>query len=226
VPETEEGLHLIAALKYHSRARFILNLLPLLKAATGIRRVISVQCGTKEGPINLDDLQSWNVKTGDRMKERGHGGSIVTLIHAHFAQQAPTVSFIHDFPGAVKSGIARGTTGLLSGILTVIKLLGPLVNIPEQESGERHLFFATSARFPAKDGVEKAVPLGEGVGIARGVDGVAGSGVYSADQVNESAGPAVEVLLERLRKEGLVEKIWGIIEDDYERIASFQSSMG
>jgi len=219
VPETKEGLHLIASLKHYSRARFILNLLPLLKAATGIRRVVSVLSGTKEGSIDLDDLQGWKVKTGDRIKLRGHSSSILTLIHAHFAQQAPTVSFIHDFPGNVKSGIARGTTGLVWGVLAVLELLGQWIYIPEQESGERHLFFATSARFPAKEGVEEAVPLGEGVGVARGIDGVEGSGVYSADQVNESAGPAVEELLERFKKDRLVEKVWGMIEEEYQRIA-------
>lgn len=219
VPETEEGLHLVASLKYHSRARFILNLLPLLKAATDIRRVVSVLCGTKEGSVNLDDLQGWNVTIGEFFKARGHGSSIVTSINAHFAQQAPTVSFIHDYPGNVKSGIARGTTGLLWGVLTVFTLLGSLMYIPEQESGERHLFFATSARFPAKQGVEEAIPLGEGVEVARGIDGVEGSGAYSTDEVNESAGPAVVELLEKFKREELVEKVWKIIEEDFERIA-------
>lgn len=120
-------------------------------------------CGTKEGAIDLDDLQGWNVKASGMMKARGHGASILTLIHAHFAQQAPTVSFIHDYPGGVKSGIARGTTGLLWGAMTLFKLLGPLLYIPEKESGERHVFFMTSARYPAKEGKEEAVPLEDGV---------------------------------------------------------------
>ncbi|KAE9366372.1 hypothetical protein N431DRAFT_549262 [Stipitochalara longipes BDJ] len=215
--KTEEGLHFTASLKHHSRARFILNLLPLLKAATGIRRVVSVLSGTKEGIIDLGDLQGWEAR--DVITQRGHSSAIATLILAHFAKQAPAISFIHDYPGFVKSGIARGTTGLLWGFLTVSKLLGSLLYIPEQESAERHLFLATSARFHAKEGVEEAVPLGEGVIVAKGIDGVEGSGVYSIDQVNESAGPAVQELLEKFKKEGLVEKIWGTIEEDYERIA-------
>lgn len=218
-PGTQEGLHLSAALIDHSRARFIFNLLPLLKGATGIRRVVSVFCGTKEGPINLDDLQGWKVKTGDMIKHRGHDGSIVILTHAHFAQQAPTVSFIHDFPGGVRSGIARGTTGLVWWVMTVFRLLGTLMYIPEKESGERRLFLATSARFQAKEGFEEAVPLCEGVRVARGIDGMEGSGVYSTDQVNESAGPEVEELLESFKRKGLVDKIWEMIEEEYERIA-------
>ena len=178
-----------------------------------------MQCGTKEGTIDLDDLQGWKVKARDMGKYRGHSGSVTTLILVHFAQQAPTVSFIHDFPGAVKSGIGRGTTGLVLVALTLLKLLGPLIYIPRQESGERHLFFMTSVVYQAKEGVEEAVPPGVGVGIARGIDGVEGSGVYSADEVNESAGIEVEELLERFKKEGLVEKIWAMIEKEYKRIA-------
>jgi hypothetical protein len=194
----------------------MLNLLPLLKAATGIRRVVSVQCGTKEGTIDLDDLQGWKVP---RLKQRGHGGSILSLIHEHFAEKAPTVSFIHDYPGAVKSGIGRGTSGMVAGVYTLLKLLGPLVWIPEQESGERHLYLLTSARFRAKEGVEEAVPLGEGVEVARGIDGAEGSGIYSTDEKNESAGSAVVELLTKFKKEGLVDKIWGAIDEEYERLA-------
>lgn len=209
----------MASLKHHSRARFILNLLPLLKSATGIRRVINILSGSKEGPVNLGDLQGWKVKGTDIVKQRGHSSSILTLILAHFAQQAPTVSFIHDFPGGVKSGIARGTTGLLSGAMSIINFLGPLLYIPEKESGERHLFYITSARYKAKEGLEDSVPLPEGVLVASGIDGVEGSGLYSADQKNENAGPEVEELLGRLMKEGLVEKIWRAIEEEYDRIA-------
>ncbi|KAN0090007.1 hypothetical protein V8E51_018586 [Hyaloscypha variabilis] len=215
--KTKEGLHLSASLKHHSRARFILSLLPLLQAAPSIRRVISILSGTKEGPINLEDFQAW--KAENVLKQRGHSSAIMTLLMLHFAQQAPTVSFIHDYPGFVKSGIARGTKGLLWGFMALSNLLGPFVQIPEKESGARHVFLATSERYKAKEGVEGAVPLGGGVGIARGNDGVEGSGVYSIDQVNDSAGPAVEVLLEKLKEEGYVEKIWGIIEEDYEKIS-------
>ena len=136
----------------------------------------------------------------------------------HFVQQAPTVSFIHDYPGFVKSGLARGTTGITWGLMTLAQLLSPLLSIPEQESGARHLFLATSARFRAKEGVEEAVPLGEGVKVARGNDGVEGSGVYSIDQNNDSAGAAVEELLKNYRKEGTMEKVWEMIEEEYERI--------
>jgi hypothetical protein len=217
--ETVEGLHLPASLIHHSRARFILNLLPLMQNATGVRRVISVLCGTKEGPINLSDLQLRMVKTGDLIKQRGHGASIITLVHAHFAELAPTVSFIHDFPGFVKTGIARDTAGLLSVALKLIGVIFAFRYIPELESGERHLYLATSARYQASKGEEQGIALSEGVVTARGIDGRPGSGVYSTDQANESASPQIEQFIQRLKKDEMVAKLWKITEDDYRHIA-------
>ena len=52
--ETPEHLHLLTALSYYSRLHFIQHLLPLLQAATDLRRIVSVFAGTKEG--HLDPL--------------------------------------------------------------------------------------------------------------------------------------------------------------------------
>jgi len=71
----------------------------------------------------------------------------------------------------VKSGIGRGVTGVVKGVYVVLRMLGPLVWIPEGESGERHVFLLTSARFRAREAVEGGVELGEGVGVARGLMG-------------------------------------------------------
>lgn len=81
-------------------------------------------------------------------------------------------------------------------------------------------FFATSARFKAKEGIENAVPLGDGIMAARGIDGIQGSGVYSSDQMNESADAAVEQLLEKYKSEGMMDKLWAIFEEEYERISN------
>lgn len=167
----------------------------------------------------MNDLQGWQVRGTGIAAHRGHSSSVLTLLLAHFAAQAPTVSFIHDFPGGVKSGIARGTTGLIGGVMAVANFLGPLlIYVPEKESGERHLFYITSARYPAKEGGDNSVPLPEGVEVARGIDGVEGSGLYSADQKNENAGKQVEELLESMKKEGMAEKIWKSIDEEYARI--------
>jgi hypothetical protein len=97
-----------------------------------------------------------------------------------------------------------------------------LVYIPTVNAGERHVFLATSARYPAgRNGDTTAgVPLTGGVALARGTDGKAGSGVYSIDLLGKSAKPEVEQFLAQYRKEGMVEKVWKNIEDEYIRITA------
>lgn len=211
--ETEEGLHYPVALTVYARNRFISNLLPLIRRGKSLRRVVSVYGATFEGKINLDDFQGWNLS---RMADQAQLASITTLALEKHHQTAPEVSFVHNFPGAVESGIARGSIGPFMRVLkTIFAVLGPLVHIPLEEAGDRHLFLCTSARFPADpDDKAAGVPLDDGLTAARGSDGESGSGVYSIDANGESAGPKVEKLLAQLRSEGMVEKVWGNIESD------------
>jgi hypothetical protein len=102
--ETPEGLHFAASLVVYSRNRFIVNLLPLLQNATALRRVVSVFAACKEGPVDTIDFQGRKVPM---LSQRGHTSSLVTLSLEALAKKAPDVSFIHDFPGPVKSGIGR-----------------------------------------------------------------------------------------------------------------------
>ncbi|OAA74595.1 NAD(P)-binding domain protein [Akanthomyces lecanii RCEF 1005] len=100
----------------------------------GIRRVVSVSTGTSEGEIDFDDFQLLN--GGGIGEQRAHNNSIISLTNIYFAESAPTISFVHDYPGHVKSGISRGTTGVLKAAFLAINALGPLLFFkPEQESG-------------------------------------------------------------------------------------------
>ncbi|TKA63823.1 hypothetical protein B0A49_13632 [Cryomyces minteri] len=222
--ETLEGLHYAAALVVHSRNRFIVNLLPLLQNATALRRVVSVFAATKEGPINMTDFQGWKVPL---MSQRGHASSIVTLSLEALAKKAPTVAFVHDFPGPVKSGIARGTKGALFFVIkAVFTVIGPMVNMPTVESGERHVYLATSARYPAGANGDAAsgVPLADGIAVARGTSSKTGSGIYSVDAQGETAGPMVEEFLAKMRNVGMVDQVWAHVEDDFERITGLKAA--
>ena len=192
--------------------------MPLLRQATALRRVVSVLAAGKEGPIDTNDIQAWKVPIVSGL---GHGSSLITLSLEALAKQAPDVAFIHDHPGPVKTNLVRGGEGVAIFILSVvIKILGPIVNIPIQECGDRHLFLATSARYPPGPGGESAsgVPLADGVAIARGIDGKNGSGVYSVNWEGESSGPKVEALLAKLREEGTVDTVWKDSEKEFKRI--------
>jgi ABC-type sugar transport system substrate-binding protein len=172
---------LASCLVHYSRARLIVNLLPLLQQATALRRIASVFAAGKEGPIHVTDIQAWKVPM---LSQRGHASSLVTSTLEALAKKAPDVSFIHGFSGPVKSGIVRGAKGAAMFLIKVVfMVIGPLIFIPNEESGERHLFLATSARYPAGMGGDAApgVPLAGGVAVARGTSGEAGNGVYSVD---------------------------------------------
>ncbi|KAJ8074435.1 hypothetical protein PM082_015336 [Marasmius tenuissimus] len=187
--ETSEGLPTILALGFASRMRFIHNLLPLIQRSTSLKRVVNVLAGTKEGAIDESDWEGRNI-TGSPLKGRD-------------------VSFIHDFPGLVKSNIGREAKGFgMKLFLGISSLLAPFIAVPTEESGERHVFLMASAKYPpASDQRSSGVPLGEGVEVARGTDGKAGSGVYSIDWDGESASPKVEELLAKLRTDGVAERL-------------------
>ncbi|KAK4125389.1 hypothetical protein N657DRAFT_613243 [Parathielavia appendiculata] len=221
--ETEEGLHYPIAVAYYARLRFIVNLLRLLQNATGLRRVVTVLAGTKEGAVNKNDFQMRQSSLLS-LAGRGHIVSMTTLALEAVAQTAPSVSFIHNYPGAVKTNLGNDVEGLFGAIFrSVFRILffvvGPFVEIPVDEAGERHVFFATSARFPERgEGAGAGVPLPQDVAVARGTDGKAGSGVYSIDNHAESAPPKVEQLLAQLREDGTAKKVWSDVEEQFVRV--------
>lgn len=161
------------------------------------------------------------------LSQRGHVASLVTLSLEALANKAPEVSFIHNFPGPVKSNIARGTEGAaMFMIKAVFKAIDPLVYMATEESGERHLFLCISATYPAGANADEAsgVPLVCNLTIARGTNGKRGSGVYSIGSHGESAGVKVEGLLAQFRKEGLVEMVWKHYEDEWMRITGTEAA--
>ena len=97
------------------------------------------------GPVSVNDFQGWKVPA---LSARGHGSSLVTLSLEALAKKAPGVTFIHDFPGPVKTNFLRGGQGAVVFVLNVVfKVVSPMMKwYSLEECGERHLFLATSAR--------------------------------------------------------------------------------
>jgi hypothetical protein len=205
------------ATQYYARIRFTMNLLPQLKAATTLRRVVSVLAGGHEGQIHEDDFQARKMSI---FSLRGHVVSMTDMAFENLAAQAPEVSFINDYPGAVKTGLHREAEGVLMTLLVwVLAIIGPFIYIPIRESGERHLFFATSAKYPARLGQGAfGVSLGDGVEVAKGLDGETGSGVYSIHWSGEHSGEKVVRLLDSLRGQGMVQKVWAHTVGEFGRI--------
>jgi NAD(P)-dependent dehydrogenase (short-subunit alcohol dehydrogenase family) len=223
--ETEEDLHYPMALGYYVRIRFIVNLLPLLSQATSLRRVVTILAGSKEGKIFTDDFQARN---HGFPSVRGHVTSMITLGLDAIAKQAPNVSFIHDYPGFVKTGMSRELTGLVPAIMKVVfSPIMAILKIPNDEVGERQTFFATCARFLPAAGEPKAdgLNLGEGVETAVSTDGIVG-GVYSIDYEAEGTDLKVQEILAQLRKDGTAEKAWKHTQDEFLRITGSLALQG
>lgn len=143
----------------------------------------------------------------------GHAASVTDFILEEASRHAPGVGFVHTYPGIVKSGIMRDTSGVLMGVLRgLTNVMMPLIATSPEESGERHLFFATNSRY-AGSSEEK----GDGV-LATGVDGKSGGGVYSVDTNGKDASPKVVQLLQGMRDDGTAEKVWETVKGDLERI--------
>ena len=198
--------------------RFILNLLPLLQKAASLRRVVSVLAATYEGPIDTNNIPGQGFALH---KWRNQVSSVETLLLEEAARRAPDVSFIHDVPGVVQSGITRDAEGRGMAVLIAIsRLLEPLIQTPPAECGERHMFLATSAMYTPRQGgaAVAGVPLDGKLAVARGSDGQTGSGIYTVDNKGESASPKVEQLLAQFRESGTADKVWDYIAADFKKI--------
>jgi hypothetical protein len=136
------------------------------------------------------------------------------------AKTAPEVSFVHDCPGAVNTLPFNRVPGIAGLAMRVwIFLVGWWVLVPIEEYGERHLYLATSGRYPPVKRGGAAVPLQIGDGVARETTGWAGgSGVYSVQWNGESASPAVEKLLDGYRNKGIVEDVLNHLESEFKQI--------
>lgn len=132
--------------------RFISDLLPQLNAAaaaastaeggkkTGLASVVSVLEAGGEGALNQDDLDLKN--TYSLANARTHAITMNSLSLGYLAKANPAVSFIHSFPGGVKTGVMRELGTVTKMALQAVMVLGKPWMVPVEESGERHLYAA------------------------------------------------------------------------------------
>lgn len=219
---TDEGLSYMLGLTYFGRMRMAANLLPLLQRAKGLRRVVSSFAGAHDGKVYEED---WQGKEGrvPALAARGHSAAMMTLGLAALARRAPEVSFVHNFPGSVRTNLIRGDEGFVMQIIKyAFKVALLFVAVPLREVGERHAFYCTSAKYPAQQGAGMeggvGVPLPAGASAAEGLEGKMGSGVYTIDAQGESAGADVHDLHARCRTDGTAGRLWGYTESEFKRV--------
>lgn len=226
--ENADGLEDTFSLRYYGRMRFIQNLLPLLLSPSS-SRILNIHGAGREGQLIEDDLglrHSWSLNKG-----HVHTATMNTLALGELASSHPSISFIHVFPGILVTG---ATQKFAEDWSLPLRLLFHLVVVPIatlftlglQESGERHLFHTTSARYPPaqvkKDPDHASAPAGvglpQGVKVAQGWDQREASGCYLVNHDGETIGD--QSLLEGYRKKEMGKKVWAHTLEVFDRVIS------
>jgi NAD(P)-dependent dehydrogenase (short-subunit alcohol dehydrogenase family) len=205
--ETIEGMDRKMCVNYYSRVRWMLNLMPLLTAASErneLSRVISVLAAGSEGEIRTDDLDLKHNFTLHACL--AHCVVMTDFAIEEMARRYPGTAFSHSYPGTVKTGIANELSGPVRlAVKVMYAVMTPwILNV--QESGERHFFQMTNACYPAASGGSAGVPLPEGLGVMKGSDGRVGSGAYLLDWDGKAIGD--ESVLRKYRELGMRQKVW------------------
>ena len=201
-------------LLYYSRMRLTQQLLPLLQNATSVCHVVSVADGACEGKLFLDDiplhqltLPKFEAQPDTSslglmdiymvLKVVGHASTVLTLGLEALAQRAPNVSFVHTHPGTVATPTIDRLGGVVGVVLRIVTyLFGRWICVPIEESGQRHLFFATSDRYKASgDTGTDGVALHQDVDEAVDIYGTRGGGVYSIIWDGECADEKIQQML-------------------------------
>ncbi|KAI9172513.1 NmrA-like family domain-containing oxidoreductase notO [Paramyrothecium foliicola] len=225
--ETSEGLRYLMALSFYSRLRLAANLLPLIRHAPSLRRVVTTFAGTKEGKLYINDIPAR--KEVPMSGARGHLVTAITLALEALARTAPEVSFVHNFPGSVDTNLIRPEDGLLmQGVKWCFKIAMYSRWLDKAECGERHAYLCLADVYPPRK-VDGAAARGVSLKseaaqkVIRGIDGTVGSGVYTVDWDNEGPPDTVIDLLGKCRAEGMVDRVWNHVEEEFKRISALSS---
>lgn len=209
-----EDLDRITALRYYSRMRIVVDLLPLLSRAPS-PRVVTVLGAGQEGTIYADDLGLRDPSHSSALTALGAAAAYTTLFLEQLAERNPGVSFVQTFPGVVKTKAYTRPEhlGPLARFLfkwVMFGLFGWLIATPVDEAGARTLYVATSPEFPpAKEGETSAVAVA-------GSNGKKGSGAYTVNEKCEVV--RNDKVLGPYRAAGLDKKLWEFTMAEFKRI--------
>ncbi|KAI1483337.1 NAD(P)-binding protein [Daldinia eschscholtzii] len=214
--DTAEGLDKVHSLIYYSRMRFVERLLPLLTASPGAGHVVSVlNPSIKEGII-LDDLALRNPKNQKLQTAFTQLSSLTNVFYEEVARRnTGRIALCHEYPGYVPTDLASKSNfpWWLKFLITyIIHPLSRPLWVPFEECGQRILFMASPARFPARRPEDAQVstetPLGsvDGIVPAEGMNGVVGSGAYRVGKDSEAIPKGKEY--EKVRENGTAERVY------------------
>lgn len=202
---TPDGLDTSMALRYYGRVRFMQHLLPVMKAPLG--RVLNILAGGQEAEINTNDLALKDEKNYGIGPASVHSATMLTLAMHKFAREHRNISFVHTFPGMVMTPVfQRGMNPTFKFFMrwAVLPILH-LVAMTQERSGEWHLYYATSDKFPA------AAAIDDNSELLEGVVGDRGSGMYIVEAQKGKMGDGT--VTRDLQRKGVSEVVWRHTEE-------------
>ncbi|KAF9560803.1 NAD(P)-binding protein [Agrocybe pediades] len=136
--ETTEGIDKKLAVHYYTRWKFLSDLLPALESAKEAgeeAKVVNVHAAGKGGSIDLDDL--------DLKKNYSSPRSALTtptyndLMMESFAEKSPKITFIHAYPGIVRTTLmSKSDSWLLRSTSSLTMALARPFSVSREECGE------------------------------------------------------------------------------------------
>lgn len=218
--ETSEKIPFSVAVFYYSKVRFAVNLLPLLKEARALRRVVSLFGAGLEGKVLVDDLDG---RKSSALKARDNKVSMTSLTLDKLSKENPDVSWIHAWPGFVDSGIWDGLPGFIGIVFrTLMPLLGFFFYMNPEECGQRQTFISTSSRFPSasgdKMGAANGVGLVDNIGTIMSINGKVGGGSYSVRETGDAVDEKKISLLVDYENDGTQDIIWKHTVETFQKV--------
>ncbi|KAF9461000.1 hypothetical protein BDZ94DRAFT_1168553 [Collybia nuda] len=163
--ETDEGIDKKLAVHYYARWAFIHGLLPALvkaKEAGEEAKVLTVLAAGKGGPVNLDDL-------GLKKTYSVSNAALATptyndLMIEEFSMRYPELTFVHAYPGLVRTSIfSSADSMLIKASAYIVPILGYPFSTSQEETGEYMLYGILNAT----KGVFRIGSRGEDIGKKR-----------------------------------------------------------
>ncbi|KAI9060324.1 NAD(P)-binding protein [Trametes sanguinea] len=162
--ETPEGIDRRLCLHYYARWKFAHDLMPLLRKAKEAgedAKVMSVLAAGHGGPVNLDDLAL--KKNYTALKAGLASPTYTDLMMESLAEQNPGLSFVHIFPGIVRTPLLKLTHPVLRCLNPLLSALLYPVSYSPEDSAEYMLY----ALLHSGEGFTRRNSQGDDIGKTR-----------------------------------------------------------
>ncbi|KAJ0420585.1 putative short-chain dehydrogenases/reductase [Aspergillus carlsbadensis] len=204
---TAESLEKNQVERYYARMRFVANLMPLLKASKS-PRVVSVLLAGYEIELDENDLQY--SKPCSSLHGAKHAATMTSLAMEYLAAENPSVSFVHVWPGIVKTPLLNRGLGWFFA----------------QHSGQYHVYMATSAIYPPStpsSPQDISVSIGGGGKSCIASTGEVGGGSYILNYKGDNV--ANDKLMAGYRQRGYPRRIWLHTLDIFQSVLGHSQSV-